>query len=630
MSELRLAKRTSRPDRADSATILAMEDKLCSFSEARKLLAEHLKIHIRDSDISQLVDLKIVVNFADASNGVKLLADEVTSYGAKIDWEPASATRQPEDTLFKFDPPRADPQGSDRVTGGQLVFTIRDDFSVKFAADTFRPYEYQLFRREFRRIQNDPFRSAYPLKSHMLGGPTFVSPSVSLRELAISAWRRVAENNADATDDERRITPSIYGVKTRLLPMIASVIGSLAQPGSVVCDLMSGSGIVTRSLSKTHSLFSNDANSYGRVLALSLTAELDKGEVTALVARLKSRMLYNMAGIEKLYSRSLVEEHELLHSARTPATLDRYRSFCDRTPRFSGSLADEGGDLSPNRAELESVIGIRRGRPRTFPFILATAYWANVHFGLRQCVLLDSIRYAIEYEKDAFKTLLLGILLQAALLCASGPHFAQPFKPKGPRQFKSLIEKRARRIDAEFYSLLTRRSIVPASPQPVIEATKLNWREALQTFASILEGRRGVVYADPPYTSVQYSRYYHVLNVLVDYDYPVCSGPGICPVREYRFSSRFEFKAGPARAELRELIRQCARSDFDLALSYSKSGAVTIADLIAEFQACYKQVEIFQAGIKHHPQGKATLPGRLNTVEYLIVGQKPLLSAAPA
>lgn len=30
----------------------------------------------------------------------------------------------------------------------------------------------------------------------------------------------------------------------------------------------------------------------------------------------------------------------------------------------------------------------------------------------------------------------------------------------------------------------------------------------------------GLVYADPPYTDMQYSRYYHLLNVAARYDYP--------------------------------------------------------------------------------------------------------------
>jgi adenine-specific DNA methylase len=613
-------------DASDQALPNSVKGALCSLGDARERLSKCLGISVTEADILRMIELKLVVNFGDAQNEVSILADEIEAYGAKIDWEPASRANLSEGTLFELAAPARTPDEIGRITGGQLVFTIRSNLSMKIRADSFRPYEYQLFRREFGRTENSTSRPVALANIPNAGEPIFISTSESQILAATSAWRRAVESSRDATEDERRITPSIYGVKTRLIPMISSVANNLAGPDSVVCDLMSGSGIVTRSLSKEHLLFSNDANSYGRVLAISLTSELRKSEVEPLVTRLKSKMLENMAAIEKLYSQFLIEEHELLHSAQTSASLERYQLFCEATPTFSGNLVDAPTEEIDERSELRNLIGARRGRPETFPFVLATAYWANVHFGLRQCVLLDSLRYAIEQENEPLRTLLLGLLLQAALLCASGPHFAQPFKPKGARQFKALIEKRAKRLDAEFFALVARRSLVPPSPHPVIDATKLNWREALQAFTSALKGRRGVVYADPPYTAVQYSRYYHVLNVLVDYDYPVCSGPGVCPVREYRFSSRFEFKAGPARIELRELIRQCARSDLDLILSYSKSGAVTVVDLIVEFKACYEDVEIFQSNIKHHPQGKAPPPGRLNTVEYVLVGRQPRLS----
>ncbi|MVT52577.1 hypothetical protein GPL17_19025 [Bradyrhizobium yuanmingense] len=617
-------------DEAGANALSGAKSTFCSLSEAREQLSGHLGIPITEADILRMIELKVVVDFGGSPNEVSILADEIETYGAKIDWEPAGLATLSADTLFELAVPNRSPDEVGKTAGGQWVFTIQAGLSMKLRADSFRPYEYQLFRREFARSKNDATHPATLANTASIGDPIFVSASKPQISAAISAWRRVVEGNRDASEDERRVTPSIYGVKTRLLPMIASVTNILAGPNSLVCDLMSGSGSVTRSLSKKHLLFSNDANSYGRVMAVSLTSELAKSEVEPLIARLKSKMLKNMAAIEKLYGPYLVEEHELLHSAQTSSSLERYRLFCQETPTFFGNLVDAVDEEMGVRTELRSLIGSRRGRPDSFPFILATAYWANVHFGLRQCVLLDSLRYAIDQESEPLRTLLLGLLLQAALLCASGPHFAQPFKPKGARQFKALVEKRAKRIDAEFFSLLARRSLLPASPRPVIEATKLNWREALQAFISRLGGLRGIVYADPPYTAVQYSRYYHVLNVLVDYDYPVCSGPGVCPVREYRFSSRFEFKAGPARTELRELIRQCARSDLDLILSYSKSGAVTVVDLIAEFKACYEDVEIFQSNIKHHPQGKTPSPGRLNTVEYVLTGRRPRLSPKPA
>ena len=35
-----------------------------------------------------------------------------------------------------------------------------------------------------------------------------------------------------------------------------------------------------------------------------------------------------------------------------------------------------------------------------------------------------------------------------------------------------------------------------------------------------IQKNTSIIYADPPYTDMQYSRYYHLLNVVAKYDYP--------------------------------------------------------------------------------------------------------------
>jgi adenine-specific DNA methylase len=213
--------------------------------------------------------------------------------------------------------------------------------------------------------------------------------------------------------------------------------------------------------------------------------------------------------------------------------------------------------------------------------------------------------------------------MQAALLCASGPHFAQPFRPKGLAQYKALVDKRSKRIDAEFFSVLSQFASPRVPVRPILAATKENWREGLHKFAQAIKGRPGLVYIDPPYTQVQYSRYYHVLNVLVEYDYPECSGPGRCPKRDYRFSSRFEYKARAAKRELYDLIGECSAAGYDLVMSYSRSGAVTIADIIAMLKQRYWTVDVLQANIRHHTQGKAAPRSRLETIEYVLSACEP-------
>ena len=145
------------------------------------------------------------------------------------------------------------------------------------------------------------------------------------------------------------------------------------------------------------------------------------------------------------------------------------------------------------------------------------------NFGLRQAVVLDGLRYAVQCEAPDLREPLLAALPHAAFICPSGPHFAQPFRSRGLSQHRALIEKRSRQVDAEFFVSLTSRADAGLPAMPMIDRLRGDWRHAIRRLVEeVSSDGRGVDYADPPYTKVLYLRYYHVLNVLVDYDYPVC------------------------------------------------------------------------------------------------------------
>ena len=64
-----------------------------------------------------------------------------------------------------------------------------------------------------------------------------------------------------------------------------------------------------------------------------------------------------------------------------------------------------------------------------------------------------------------------------------------------------------------------------------------------------LPDRPAVIYADPPYTDDQYSRYYHLYETLLYYDYPEALGTG--RYRPDRFRSQYSLKTRrPRRNDL--------------------------------------------------------------------------------
>ena len=75
-----------------------------------------------------------------------------------------------------------------------------------------------------------------------------------------------------------------------------------------------------------------------------------------------------------------------------------------------------------------------------------------------------------------------------------------------------------------------------------------------------------IVYADPPYSSVHYSRFYHVLETLVRYDHPKLEYKG--RYRDGRYQSPFDQKSCVGDAFMR-LFTAIKDKECHLLLSYS-------------------------------------------------------------
>jgi adenine-specific DNA-methyltransferase len=78
-----------------------------------------------------------------------------------------------------------------------------------------------------------------------------------------------------------------------------------------------------------------------------------------------------------------------------------------------------------------------------------------------------------------------------------------------------------------------------------------------------------VIYADPPYTDDHYSRYYHLWETLVLYDYPTVSGKG--QYRPDRFASPFSLRTQVEHA-FEALVAGASSLQSTFVLSYPQGG----------------------------------------------------------
>ena len=218
-----------------------------------------------------------------------------------------------------------------------------------------------------------------------------------------------------------------------------------------------------------------------------------------------------------------------------------------------------------------------------------TAYFANVFFGVRQAIELDSLRWAIEQcSSGNDRDWALGALVATASAVATtyGGHFAQPIVHPGRalsgRTLHRILENRAVSVIHDFSVRLSRLCASSPAHAHQIKTIPGPWDDAISSVDQETDGRRVAVYVDAPYKREEYSRYYHVLETLVSYSYPASIGIGRMPDKGagQRFQSRFFSRSrSSVEKEFVRLIESILSRGWACLWSYSDSGAASIVDV---------------------------------------------------
>lgn len=487
----------------------------------------------------------------------------------------------------------------DSALAARYAFVLDDQTAITADIASIRPSHLQCL---LAYLENRAVRGSLHLQPHVLdasAGLTLWSRTgADEASKVVAAWNRIV--NAGVIDRlSGMTTPSLYGNKLRLTRFIAPIASIALPEGAPVLDLMAGTGIMTRALSERHPVFPNDPNPYAALLSGGQRLGQNGRDPEEVIAALRPAYLSNHATLYHLAQRAADTEAAFLHGETNADSLDRYIRFV-----------------------AEEVLPVTDGQSK-IPARLVTERYSNVYFGVAQSIEIDSLRHAIEVSLVSNSTereLCLIALLIACGTCASGPHFAQPIKAKSEGTLRTLIERRARSVAWEFDLALSRLTARSRPKNDISAATSLDWRDALSAFSAAHRGTPAGVYVDPPYSKLQYSRYYHVFNVLLAYDYPPVQGSGRYPPRSSRFSSRFEYQPRVAKRELEELIGRCAELGLTTMLSYSDSGFVGIEGLFATMANSFARVDRFSERVRHHSQGRVLAADKASVREKVLVG----------
>lgn len=393
------------------------------------------------------------------------------------------------------------------------------------------------------------------------------------------------------------------GSKKRLLDFIDSTISSLVEPGSKILDVFCGTCAVGYSLKRQYSIVANDAEVYCKEIANAL---LENEKFSFNDIKDEFMILYNdnYSKLVKTYN-EVIQEEIYIKESNIDDLIKLYESFLNV---WQNGFINRNCDTSYN---------------------LFTTYYSNSYFGIKQSIEIDSIRYAISNINKKYSSKLFSSLYFAMKECvfSKDGHMAQPLNMYSKKEVllkrrkNSIIDNFSKKI-IEFENLITNK----------FDNVALN-----DTLDSIID--KGIikecdlVYADPPYTDMQYSRYFHLLETVTKYDYPKISNyrgkvsTGL--YRENRFQSPLS-QHGKAKKDIEKLVKYCFENNKKLVFSYAypidleteKSDRYTmgINDLIDIFKKYYGEENTIVLNERFMHSNNRNSEAK-KVYEYLIVGK---------
>ena len=186
--------------------------------------------------------------------------------------------------------------------------------------------------------------------------------------------------------------------------------------------------------------------------------------------------------------------------------------------------------------------------------------YADTFFTKKQSRDIDSIRFAIDKQKGYKKQLYLVALMTAMSYCTNSPgHFAEYLKNNEYSKDRSIMDY--------FFARCNTLKLIDGNYTN--KAYSYEYKEFFNRNRKLISKAR-IIYADPPYSSAHYSRYYHLLNTLIKYDWPKVSYKA--RYRDDRFLSNFSRKS-KVKDEFEALFDLCSsKSNATLFLSYLNGG----------------------------------------------------------
>lgn len=346
------------------------------------------------------------------------------------------------------------------------------------------------------------------------------------------------------------------GSKNNLHSFIYKNLEPYIQEGKSIMDIFSGSAAVSNMFRDNYQIFANDAEFYASIIADAILNQPYLINVQSfLEAFEKDYMKFSRQLASPILSHITDEK-----SAVTTSDFDALFKLYQNYPTVWN---EKISPITENELTVENI-------KKHGDYYLFSTYYPNSYFGIEQALEIDAIIKTIHSQCVDFKNAFFACLFFAMkeTVFSKDGHMAQPLSFE--KNKSRLFVQREKNVYTIFLKKLKEYFQIPLSKfSGKNKVFNSNFEDLLSddVFANV-----GLIYADPPYTDMQYSRYYHLLNVAAKYEYPNLTTTNTGYTKGLYTEGRYQSKLsqrGAAKKQLEKLIQFSATSKINLALSYA-------------------------------------------------------------
>lgn len=325
------------------------------------------------------------------------------------------------------------------------------------------------------------------------------------------------------------------GHKGKMLASIAEAISPFLNQANSISDPFCGSGAVSWYLCRNFrkQIISGDLQKYAAIRAASVVERTSIIEIEKHLVKWFYRADQFISDFLSFFPAGKEALNPTITAPLTASSVQRCRTFCSCI-----------------------VPSIVKDHEKKMCILCA---YGGYYFSPMQALVLDSLRQTLPKNKE-IRTIFLSALIDAASRCCASPgHTAQPFQPT-----TSAIKFLAEAWERDVWKYV-RDSAVQISKMASLKKGKVFVGDYSKCLSLLHEG--DIVFADPPYSDVQYSRFYHVLETLAQGKCCEVSGVGRYPEQRFRPVSNFS-KRSTSHDAAKELIKNCSNSGLTLILTF--------------------------------------------------------------